>query len=313
MIIFFLLFHLIKMKFFIYTDSYNPNIGGSIVLHRLCHIINTISSHDAYLIPFGYPKKGVTKRFQALLKGNLIKPKNFKIHPEWKTPIWGASNIPKNEIVIYPEITNGNPLDIKNVVRWFLHQPGFHTGEVDYGDNEIYFKFNSAIKDFYHKNSYLSENELKVIYYPIDIYNIKKIEKKDIESCYMIRKGHYKKFIHDENSILLDGKTHQEIASIFRRSKRFICYDDYTAYSIFSILCDCESIVVPDENTPLNTWYPNESDRFGIAYGLDEEQLEWARKTRHKVREHVISEHKKSEERVLLCLQEIEEYFKCHS
>lgn len=297
------------MLFFIYAPSYDDNSGGSIALHRLCHIINKSSDHNAYLVPFGYRKNDFLKKIKAYLKGNIKRPKNYKKNPNWDTPIWNKINIPSTGVVIYPEITENNPLEIKNVVRWLLHQPGFHTGQINYGENELYFKFNSAIKDFKNKNSFLSKNELKVIYYPIDIYNATNTTARDIESCYMVRKGNYKKFIHDGNSIQLDGKTHTEISAIFRRAKRFICYDDYTAYSIFAILCGCESIVVPGENVSIDSWYPNESDRFGIAYGITENQLEWARSTQHKVLEHVINEHKKTEERVSLCLQEIEEFF----
>jgi hypothetical protein len=27
----------------------------------------------------------------------------------------------------------------------------------------------------------------------------------------------------------------------------FISYDTYTAYSLFAVLCECESVVIPDE------------------------------------------------------------------
>lgn len=297
------------MLVFIYAPSYDDNSGGSIVLHRLCHIINQIENFSAYIIPFGYPHKKFLKKCKAAINGSLTKPKNYIINQNWNTPIWNKTSIPINAVVIYPEMIDGNPLEATHIVRWLLHQPGFHTGKINYGENELYFKFNSAIKDFKNKNSFLSKNELKVIYYPIDIYNATNTKARDIESCYMVRKGNYKKFIHDGNSIQLDGKTHTEISAIFRRAKRFICYDDYTAYSIFAILCGCESIVVPGENVSIDSWYPNESDRFGIAYGITENQLEWARSTQHKVLEHVINEHKKTEERVLLCLQEIEEFF----
>lgn len=297
------------MLVFIYAPSYDSNSGGSIVLHRLCHIINTTQEASAYIIPFGYPQKTIFKKVRATLKGTLLKPKNYLTNKNWNTPIWDKTTIPKDAVAIYPEIIDNNPLKVNYIVRWLLHQPGFHTNKINYGKNELYFKFNSAIKNFQNDGSKLSKNELKVIYYPIDIYNIENLKIRDIECCHMIRKGSYKNFIHNENSILLDGKDHKEIADIFRRSKRFICYDDYTAYSIFSVLCGCESIVVPDKDIPITSWYPNESDRFGLAYGLDEEQLIWAKETQHLVLEHILDEHKKTEKRVLLCIQEIKDFF----
>lgn len=47
------------MNIYIYASSYDENSGGSVVLHRLCHIINKHSSHSAYLVkldPFHYGK-----------------------------------------------------------------------------------------------------------------------------------------------------------------------------------------------------------------------------------------------------------------
>ncbi|WP_143413734.1 hypothetical protein [Haemophilus paracuniculus] len=125
----------------------------------------------------------------------------------------------------------------------------------------------------------------------------------------MVRKGTNKPFIHPENSICVDNLSHEQIATIFRCSKRFICYDDYTAYSIFAILCGCESIVVPAEGVPIEQWYPDEKDRYGIAYGLNDAQLDWARETRHNVIERIESEHKKSEENVKEFIKELERYF----
>lgn len=297
------------MQFFIYSPPYDPNSGGIVVLHRLCHLINQLTNHSAYLIPTGYPTVGTWKKVRRFLRGALTKPHNYKTQKEWNTPIWHKVEISQSGIAIYSEMEEGNRLGCKNVVRWLLHQPGFHTGKVQYGENELYFKFNSAIKDFNQAGSYLSQNELKVIYYPIDFYYEDENQEKDIECCYMVRKGGYKTFIHPENSVCVDGLSHQETANIFRRSKRFICYDDYTAYSIFAILCGCESIVIPSPEVSLTQWYPNETDRYGIAYGLNTEQLEWAEKTKNKVYEHILNEHKKSEQCVLTCVKEIEEFF----
>lgn len=296
--------------FLIYAPTYDDNKGGSLVLHRLCHLINELTQHSAYIVPFRYPIKQTHRRIRKFFTNTLFKPTGYKTNVYWNTPIWSKFSFPRNAIAIYPEITEGNPLEVKNIVRWLLHQPGFHTGNILYGSNELHFKFNSAIKDFYWEGCTLSRNELKVIYYPIDTYYENKEISKTIESCYMVRKGKEKPFIHPNNSVCLDGKSHQEISDIFQKSKRFYCYDDYTAYSIFAILSGCQSIVVPDDNTSLTQWYPNETDRYGIAYGLSEEQLLWAEQTKHKVLEHILREHKKSDEQVIVCVNEMCDFFK---
>lgn len=299
------------MNIFIYTNSYDANSGGSVVMHRLCHIINTYSEHDAFIVkldPINYGKKTIRK-YLSKVKWEFLNKYKFKTNANWATPVWNDNKkFPLDSVVIYPEIINGNPLKIKNVVRWLLHQPGFHTGIIEYGMQELYFKFNSAIKNFNNLGSHASTNELKVIYYPVDIYYDKNC-KRDIESCFLVRKGTNKPHVHSSDSINIDNLKHEQIAEIFRRSKKFICYDDYTAYSIFSVLCGCPSYVVPTHGQDINDWYPNEEDRYGLSFGFSENQIIWADETKHKVYEHIIAEHNKAIERVKVCLDEIEIYF----
>lgn len=301
------------MKFYIYANSYNDNSGGSIVLHRLCHIINKHTNHNAYLVkmdPLAYGAFSL-KKILSKIKWELKNKKAYKINDVWDTPVWNSEDFPDDCIVIYPEIINGNPLKINNVVRWFLHQPGFHTKYIKYGKGELYYKFNSAIDDFTLKDSKLSSHELKVIYYPIDVYNdvSQTSITRDIECSYLIRKGKNKKFVHSRNAVQIDGLSHHETASILKRTKIFISYDDYTAYSIFAIMCGCKSYVVPSEDKSLISWYPNESDRFGISYGFSAEQEIWAEKTKHKVLEHINQEHQKSILNVKICTEEMIDFF----
>lgn len=291
------------MNIFIYSYPYDENSGGIIALHRLCHVINDTTEHKAYLVSneWSYSKwKKIRYKFK--------KPRLFITKDGWNTPIWIKKEFPNNAVVIYPEVVTGNPLGLRHVVRWLLHQPGFHTGKIDYGKNELYFKFNSAIHDFYRDACTMAKNEMKVIYYPIDTYANQGL-KRDIDCCYIVRKGEDKPHIHPEDAICLDGRSHHEIATVFNRAKRFISYDDYTAYSLFAVLAGCESVVVPREGVGLTDWYLQVSDRYGLAYGLSDEQLSWAQQTQAKVLEHIISEHQKVEQCVAECLHEMKEFF----
>ncbi|HED3880574.1 WavQ [Enterobacter hormaechei] len=298
------------MKVFICAPSFDENSGGSVVLHRLCHIINEFSEHNAFLVKLKptYSGKITIKKILQQLKWEVRSKSCFKTHAEWNTPLWNSKKIPEDGIVIYPEIVNGNPLGAKHAVRWLLHQPGFHTSIINYEAGEMYYKFNSAIKDFQRDGSFTSQHELKVIYYPIDIYN-ESNDVKDIDCCFMVRKGTYKEKIHPANAVQIDGLSHKEVAAIFKRSKKFICYDDYTAYSIFAVLCGCPSYVVPAQGQSIEDWYPNLSDRYGISFGFSKEQEEWAQSTRENVYNHIIAEHQRSNETVLKCLSEMSIYF----
>lgn len=307
------------MKYYIYAPSYNENSGGSIVLHRLCHIINSIDNCEAFLVPHVPEKISITNTADFLTDLKLIIKSFVKIvfgrkfitNKNWNTPVINKNKIKdiENSIVIYPEITFGNPLNGKNIVRWFLHQPGFFTKQVFFGVNELHYKFNSAIKDFKHCLSKQSELELKVIYYPLEYYNMENVSPKRAGTCHTIRKGKHKVKCHPEDSILIDNLSHQEVSNIFKRTKRFISYDDYTAYSIFAVLCGCESIVVPDKNITKNQWYPLETDRYGIAYGFEEDEINQANRTREKVLEHILIEHQKTHDTVIAFIEETSSYF----
>ena len=303
-------------KFLICSPGYNPNNGGVIALHKLCHLINLTGS-EAYIHPFEnnfeFNKFNYHKILFKFLKDQIrscYKP--YKLNPSFNTPLLKDIGLLKNInewTIIYPEITFGNPLNAKNVVRWLLHNPGFHTGKIYYHPNEIYFKFNSAITDFNFPGSSTSVNELKVIHYPTEHYNQNDSNQNRSGTAYCLRKGSNKKIIHNLNdSILIDGMSHKSVAEIFKQVKTFISYDPYTAYSIFAILCGCQSVVIPDDGVNEEQWYPNPTDRYGIAYGF--EKIAAAQKTKHLVHEHIIKEQEKSYDNVKKFIVECYSFFK---
>lgn len=308
------------MNFYVYAPSYNPNSGGCIALHKLVHIINSETEYKAYLVPRVVEKYRLEsmRDYFRVVRNKIklyLKRTQYKTNPAFNTPVVRKlSDIDtKTGVCVYPEITFGNPLKAQKVVRWFLHQPGHFTKEICYGTGELYFKFNSAIKDFQLYNSKLSPKELKVIHYPLEIYNKNTVDEKRAGICYMVRKGKHKAFIHPDGALCLDGCSHEEIAQAFKTHERFISYDDYTAYSLFSVLCGCESIVVPDELISIDEWYPNVKDRYGIAYGVSEEQLSWASETSEKVLELIKEEHYRSVKCVLDFINECDSFFSSHN
>lgn len=299
-------------KFLIYTPSYNERSGGIVVLHKLCHVLNE-SGHEAYLFPYAFTYE--INRFNFgenvinFLKWSLLSSlKPFRINKHFKTPIFkkGIKDI-DDFIVVYPEVVFGNPLKAKKVVRWLLHQPGFHENRIYYGRNELLFKFNSAIKDFIYPGSVTSNHELKVIHYPLEYYNNNaKVTRSGYAYC--IRKGRGKTFIKDHaDDVLIDNLTHKQIAEVFKRCEYFISYDTYTAYSIFAALCGCKSVVVGDSGVSKTDWYPHEEDRYGIAYGMDD--TPWACQSMSKVYERVLSEEAKSRDNVAIFVEECNRYF----
>ncbi len=305
-----------KRKYIIFAPPYNEKSGGSVVLHKLCSILNDLG-YDSYLFPyfetFRLDKMGILRYIKSKILNYF---KNYHLNSTFNTRIYnlGIKDITDLDIVIYPEVVYGNPLKAKNVIRWLLHQPGFHTGEINYCKNELYFKFNSAIKDFNFNGSKTSKLELKIIHYPLEIYNNENISFKRFGTAYCLRKGRNKKIQHDlENSILIDEKNNEDIAKIFKNVTTFISYDTYTAYSIFAVLCGCRSVVIPDENVSIEEWYPNELDRYGISYGFSPEELARAEITAPLVKKHILKEEQNNINNIKLCINEINIFFKIHN
>jgi spore coat polysaccharide biosynthesis predicted glycosyltransferase SpsG len=127
----------------------------------------------------------------------------------------------------------------------------------------------------------------------------------------MVRKGNNKKRIpQTSNAILLDNKSHKEIASIMNQCEYFVSYDTETLYSQYAVLCGCKSIVVPNESVPKEQWQPKKEFRYGIAYGWNEKEIKEAEKTKHLVYNVLKNEEEKSNKSVDFFIETCENYFK---
>jgi hypothetical protein len=311
-----------KRRYIIFAPSYLETDGGSIVLHKLCSLLNSLGI-DSYLYPnfetYEINKINFFRTLILLTKSmilGLIRP--YKLNKSFNTKIFtnNLDIITKYDIVIYPETTFGNPLNAKNVIRWLLHKPGFHTNKVYYGKGELLFKYGTGNNTYKYHESKLSEGYLKIIYYPLEYYNRNYLPTSRKGTAYCLRKGKHKKIQHDlTDSILIDGKSnsigksHKEVSEIFKKVNIFISYDTYTAYSKFAALCGCISIVVPDENITKEEWNSREYDRYGIAYGFSEDELTKAVGTAHLLKEQILHEEEENIENVKKFIEETEEYF----
>lgn len=81
--------------FVVAAVDYSESCGGCTVLHRLCDRLNVLFD-DTRKVPLCY--------LSSLYKADLI------LNAEYKTPLLPAWFDIKDGVVIYPEITHGNPL-----------------------------------------------------------------------------------------------------------------------------------------------------------------------------------------------------------
>lgn len=222
------------------------------------------------------------------------------------------SNYIKNDsnICIYQE-TLGNPLNMSKCVymQWFFD--AFNNISLQEKDSLYLYQFPMYS---------CCSNILRIKYsLPIEInctniypnslpllFNLKLIEdlinisstntNKTIESCYLLRKAsdsHPLKmmdsvsdfYIHPEDSISLDLNSLQENINMFIKCKKFYCYDNVCFLPVLAALCDCTPILVNKYNgfENIKDIYKTYSPwmYYGIAYDDTEEELSFAKNTKH--------------------------------
>lgn len=243
------------------APPYSPSNGGGTVLHKLCHILNELG-YNSSLIP--------TEK----LAGGLYQ---LPLNPEYNTKVTTEINLDK-DIIIYPEIQEGNPWGVQKVVRWILnsyHIPTDQNYMASWGDKDYWIYYSDMWYDGFREKNMLCVRETK-----LNLFKDHGL-KRDIEACFSYRKKHYLKDslvkIHPENSIEIPKDFSDEyLIQIFNTSKRFYCYDTESYLSELATLCGCESIIVPHETAQFDS-----TPRYGVAYGV--ENLQFALDTRKKL------------------------------
>ncbi|UYO53625.1 hypothetical protein [Rhodopseudomonas palustris] len=263
---------------------FDDQSGGCIVLHYLVHRLRSMGI-KAYVFPIEtLSEMSLLRRLGRALtirREHSSGRSPFRTHPALDTPLAPLWALWRG-IVVYPEIVSGNPLGCAHVARWILYTPrGFGVGE-DFAKpipgEEVFFFQLPFIE---HIDWIPRENALRLQWHRDDIFNDPgPVERTEI--CRMIRKGAATADSPPpgaEGATLLDGKSNEEIAEVFKRARLFYCHDPYTMYCDYAALCGCLPIVVPPPGLSPTDWRL-EADRLGIAYGDSPEQLEWAARTR---------------------------------
>ena len=277
------------MKKFIYVIGWNkssPNSGGPIVLYSLCHFLNSIGE-KSYMSGGDFPN--------VLNLNCPIKPEELNLESE-------------DVVVIYPEVTNGNPLNAKNVARWMLYPIGIHGGDIKtHSKNDLIIGWGKECSG----GGYIINEDNCVIVKHImsDIYKHLNSASRG-KTCYMKRKG--KKWgqsfdQHPQDSICVDGKNHKELSEIFNLCHTFYCYDPHTYYSTYASMCGCDSIVLPPKTLAKEDWKNSIKDTYGIAYGKDD--LGRARKTRPLMLDYIKNQDKSNIENTCKFVKLCESHF----
>ncbi|WP_458071584.1 hypothetical protein [Rhodanobacter sp. BL-MT-08] len=273
-------------KFIIYASRYRDESGGAIVLHKLCDTLNKIG-HEAKVWPLWRPRLSSNMTLNSVPSalaylGSRIYRGPFSTNKRYETPIAKASDV-EGSIVVYPEIVSGNPLGADRYVRWLLHKPGFHEGKFKYSSGDLCFSYQDAFNNLgsdMHYGGMLTVAELF-----LDVYVLKNTGART-KTCHMIRKGKDRIDLPDlRNEWVVDGHSHQELAEIFNQCKICYFYDLYTMYAAYAAMCGCIPVVVPVDGVSKDQWVSEESNRVGLAYGVDD--IPYAVDTRGRLLENV--------------------------
>lgn len=259
-------------NYIVYAPNFDETSGGNIFLHLLVHSLNSLGE-TALLWPWNVPPN---REYGKILLGFVRKPSNIlnfdrtrrklTTNPDFNTPQARYSDLHPDSIVVYPEVTLGNPLKAQNVVRWLLYTPGVKD-PFEFTKGEMFFRA-GEMSDIPGITG--GATDLYLWYRNAAYRNENRPDRTGV--CYTIRKGKGKPLIPEtENAICIDGLSHQETADIFNKCAVFYSYDEATFYSQYAALCGCLSVIVPGQFHDRAEWVrAHPLGRYGVAYGRED-------------------------------------------
>lgn len=269
-----------RLNFVVYAPRFDDMSGGAIALHRLCDLLRQCGE-QAYLWPMGLPSprrwRGLALAARSMYYRALaFKNGSFYRHAGFDTPLATETEL-SNAVAVYPETVDGDPLGVGRCVRWLLHEPGFHTGRVNFSPGDLVFYYQDEFAETELARSHSPIARLQTLWVRDDIYHDIGVTNRSGD-CYMVRKGQVHHQAHSAEALCLDEMSHKQIAREFQTRSTFYSYDPYTLYSAYAAACGCDSVVVPPPGMTVDQWFQEERKRQGVAFG--ENDLPRARATR---------------------------------
>jgi hypothetical protein len=286
-----------KLIFVGYLPDKNSG-GNSIIPSMIKHINKLYKCPIVYFFMLDIGReKPITSEMQMY--------NEMKAYEEEHLPIATMEIVnDKNNIVIYPENCM-NPLTFQQIVRFNFYFNVLNPSS----DNEFNIFFFEAYDKLYNHVRKLCnvkqienyKNFHKYINYYHNLNEVLDVCKDYGEerqgSCYIVRKGimhpHIRNNLNyhpvDSYLILYEETNIYNSVKIFNKYKYFYSYDGFTLLSCIASLCGCISIIVPFSNfNSISEFSCEDYFKNGIAYGNSPEEIEYAIKTRDKLRESLI-------------------------
>lgn len=279
-----------RKKFLISTHGFDMGIGGLKVLHKLCHLLNE-AGENAYLVPVNFNQEfGVYEKYNVKMVTQEV-----------------LDNL-NDVIVVYPESWYGNYLNAPNVVRWmigFPSEPHIKTWD----EKDLWFWYLPFyVTDKYNKHS---ENRLYVGEQHREVFYDMKLPRNG--TCWTLRKAQDtvkpEDYVHPKDSVFIPYHAAGDLlglSKLFNSKDTFYCYDNYTYISIQALMCNIDTIVVPQEKSAEEFFNGYQLNKY-IAYG--KEDLPRAKNLRSEFFEALKKIEKDTEDQLTTFIDKCHAYF----
>lgn len=230
-----------SFPYVVYTPPYDPRSGGIKVLHLLVHELNS-RGYQAYC--------------------------TSQPNPEWNEP--PIDHIPKDSIVVYPEIVPGNPWGATTVARWVLNVPGRLAGDTEYDKSELVFPY----KRIYNQWGLPERRILLLPAIDLDIFYDRGLERKG--KIVYVGKGPVLETLPETQGLYElrkeDTANQENLAILLNRTEVLYTYDNITALWDCARLCGCATVIIPNGQMSREHFDMDETGTDGLGLGIEEEE-----------------------------------------
>lgn len=198
-----------------------------------------------------------------------LREKGQEVHlVQSNDPSYNYPDAPRlpDSIGVYPEITWGNPMNTKTVVRWVLNTPGKLRGPTEYPSTDLIFPFSELF------NSMNLPNE-RVLFFPILDTDLFRDEGKERDKvAYYVGKGwrfsFYEETSQDSIEISRNHTLDQTVLKdLLNTCKVMYSYDNITAMTEIARLCGCPAVIVPNGEFTKEQYDKHEFGWNGLGWG----------------------------------------------
>lgn len=184
----------------IYSPPFHESSGGITVLHKLCDILITLNYNAGF----------------------YSEHKNFNVNPLFKSKLFTKQEINlEHDLIIYPEIILGNPLQGKNILRYILNIGHITLNRIStWNDSDDFVYYSERFYD-----NKREKNILTIIDSKLDKFKNLQLTR-TIDSCFTYRKAldHNLQIQikHPKNSIEIPfGVSDDYLIKLFNTCKNF--------------------------------------------------------------------------------------------